>query len=75
MPDPGFTKPDRCSMCAVASRAACATAVRGLLSDDGYPLAGDDPLVPVARDVARTLGTGGAWLITGHPSWRTGAGR
>ena len=75
MPDPGFTKPDLCSICAVASRADCATAARGVLSDDGYPLADDDPLAPVARDVARTLGTGGAWLVTGHRSRRTGAGR
>jgi hypothetical protein len=50
MPDPGFTKPDLCSTCAVA-------------------------LAPVARDVARTWGTGVGWLITGRRSRRTGAGR
>jgi hypothetical protein len=50
MPDPGFTKPDLCSTCAVA-------------------------LAPAARDVTRTFGTGGGWLITGRRSRRTGAGR
>ena len=32
-------------------------------------------LAPVARDAARTSGTGGGWLITGRRSRRTGAGR
>ena len=32
-------------------------------------------LAPAARDVARTVGTGGGWLITGRRSRRTGAGR
>jgi hypothetical protein len=32
-------------------------------------------LTPVARDVARTFGTGGGWLITVRRSRRTGAGR
>jgi hypothetical protein len=50
MPDPGLTRPDLCSTCAIA-------------------------LAPVARDVARTPGTGGAWLITGRRSRRTGAAR
>jgi hypothetical protein len=49
MPDPGFTKPDLCSTCAVA--------------------------LAVARDVARTFGTGGGWLIIVRRSRRTGAGR
>jgi hypothetical protein len=75
MPDPGFTKPDLCLICAAASRADCATAARGVLSNDGYPPADDDPLAPMARDVVRTPGTGGAWLITGHSGRRTGSGR
>jgi hypothetical protein len=32
-------------------------------------------LAPAARDVTRTSGTGGGWLITGRRSRRTGAGR
>ncbi len=32
-------------------------------------------LAPVARDVARTLGTGGGWLIAGRRSRRTGTWR
>jgi hypothetical protein len=32
-------------------------------------------LAPAARDAARTFGTGGGWLITGHRSRRTEAGR
>ena len=32
-------------------------------------------LAPVARDAARTFGTGVGWLITGRRSQRTGAAR
>ena len=32
-------------------------------------------LAPVARDAARTWGTGVGWLITGRRRRRTGAGR
>jgi hypothetical protein len=32
-------------------------------------------LAPVARDIARTFGTGGGWLIPVRRRRRTGAGR
>jgi hypothetical protein len=62
MSDPGFTRPDLCSIRVIASRAESAEAARGVLSADGYPLAGDDPLAPLARDVARTLIEAGVTL-------------
>jgi hypothetical protein len=55
MSDPGFTRPDLAPLHAAASQAEFAEAVRGLVSADGYPLADDDPLAPLARDVARSL--------------------
>jgi hypothetical protein len=54
MSDPAFTRPDLFSIRAAAEHAGFADAVRGLLSADDYPLAGDDPLAPLARDAART---------------------
>ncbi len=55
MSDPGFTRPDLCSIRVIASCAEFAGAARGVLSADGYLLADGDPLAPLARDVARTV--------------------
>jgi hypothetical protein len=91
MSDLGFTRPDLCSIRAADEQAEFAGAVRGVLSADGYPLAGDDRhhLSP-HRDLmnmvlagvlhafgypVRQIGTGGAWLVAGHRGQRTGAGR
>ena len=42
MPDPGFTRPDLCSIRAAAGQAEHAEAARGGLSADSHPPAGDD---------------------------------
>ena len=55
MSGPGFTRPDLCSIRAIDSRAEFADAARGVPSADGYTLPDDAPLVPLARDVARTV--------------------
>ena len=55
MSGPGFTQPDLCSIRAATGQAESADAVRGLLRGDGYPLVGDDPLAPLAPNVAHTL--------------------
>jgi hypothetical protein len=62
MSDPGFTRPDLCSIRAIASRAESAGARHDVLSADGYPLADDDPLVLLADDVARTVVAAGSAL-------------
>jgi hypothetical protein len=53
--DPGSERPDLTPLRAVAPQAEPAEAFRGLLSADGYPLAEGKPLVPLARDLARSL--------------------
>ena len=55
MPDPGFTRPDLCSIPAAAGQAELAEAVRGGLSADGYPPAGDDPPAPLASGIDRAI--------------------
>ena len=55
MPDPGFTRPDLCSIRAVAAQAEPAEAVRGGLSADGHPPAGDDPPAPLASGIDRAI--------------------
>ena len=55
MPDPGFTRPDLCSIRAAAGQAELAEAVRGGLSADGHPLAGDDPPAPLASGIDRAI--------------------
>ena len=55
MSGPGSTRPDLCSTRAISLRAEFTEAVRRLLGADGYPLTNDDPLAPLARDVARFL--------------------
>ena len=55
MPDPGFIRPDLCSMRAAAGQAELAEAVRGGLSADGHPSAGDDPPAPQASGIDRAI--------------------
>jgi len=55
MPDPGFTRPDLCSIRAAAGQAELAAAVRGGLSADGHLLAGDDPPAPLASGIDRAI--------------------
>jgi hypothetical protein len=55
MPDPGFTRPDLCSIRAAAGQAEPAGAVRGGLSADGHPPAGDDPPAPQASGIDRAI--------------------
>ena len=55
MPDPGFTRPDLCSIRAVAGQAEPAEAARGGLSADGHPPAGDDPPAPQASGIDRAI--------------------
>ena len=55
MPDPGFTRPDLCSIRAADAQAEPAGAVRGGLSADGHPPAGDDPPAPPASGIDRAI--------------------
>jgi hypothetical protein len=55
MPDPGFTRPDLCSIRAAAGQAELAEAVRGGLSADHHPLAGDYPSAPLASGIDRAI--------------------
>jgi Protein of unknown function (DUF2637) len=55
MPDPGFTRPDLCSMPAADTEAEPAGAARGGLSADGRPPAGDDPAAPSPRGIDRAI--------------------
>ena len=55
MPDPGFTRPDLCSIPAAAGQAEPARAVRSGLSADGHPPPGDDPLAPSPRGIDRAI--------------------
>ena len=55
MPDPGFTRPDLCSIRAAAGQAEPAGAVRGGLSADGHPPAGDDPPAAQASGIDRAI--------------------
>jgi hypothetical protein len=55
MPDPGFARPDLCSMIAADAEAEPAGAVRGGLSADGHPPAGDDLPAPSPRGIDRAI--------------------
>jgi hypothetical protein len=55
MPDPGFTRPDLCSIPAADAEAEPAGAVRGGPSADGHPPAGDDPPAPLASGIDRVI--------------------
>ena len=51
MPDPGFTRPDLCSIPAADAEAEPAGAARGGLSADGQPPPGDDLPAPSPRGI------------------------
>ncbi len=72
MSDPRFTRSDISSIHAANRQAGPADAVRGLLSTEGGPLAGDDPLDPLARDADRTLFEAGVLRAPGHSSGQGG---
>ena len=55
MPDPGFTRPDLCSIRAAAEQEELAEAVRGGFSADGYPLGDDDPPAPLTSGIDRAI--------------------
>ena len=55
MPDTDLHQPDLGPLRAAAEAAELAQAVSGLVSADGYRLAGSDPLAPLARAIARSL--------------------
>src|SRR6266536_2253793 len=55
MSDPGFVRHDLCSIRTANGQDEFAKAVRGGLSADGRPPAGDDPPVPLARGVDRAI--------------------
>ena len=55
MPDPGFTRPDLCSIPAADTEAEPAGAARGGLNADGHPPAGDDPPAPQANGIDRAI--------------------
>jgi hypothetical protein len=55
MPDPGFTRPDLCSIPAADAEAEPAGAVRGGLSADGHPPPGDDLPAPSPRGIDRAI--------------------
>jgi hypothetical protein len=55
MPDPGFTRPDLCSIPAADAAAEPAGAVRAGLSAGGHPPPGDDPTAPLASGIDRAI--------------------
>ena len=55
MSDPGFTRPDLCSIRTAAERKELAAAVRGGFSADGYPLGGDDYPAPLTSGIDRAI--------------------
>jgi hypothetical protein len=65
MSDPAFTQSDLFSITAM-EQVELAAAVRGLLSANSYWSAGNNPLSPPTRDVARTLAEAGFTLHHCH---------
>ncbi len=55
MPDPGFTRPDLCSIRAAAGQAEPAETARGGLTADGHLPAGDYPSAPLATGIDRAI--------------------
>ena len=55
MPDPGFTRPDLCSIPAADAEAEPAGEVRGGLSATRHPPSGDDVPVPSPRGIDRAI--------------------
>jgi hypothetical protein len=62
MPDTDLHQPDLGPLRAAADAAELAQAVSGLVTDDGYRLAGSDPLAPLARAIDRSLTESGVPL-------------
>ena len=55
MPDPGFSRPDLCSIPAADAQAEPAGAARGGLSADSHPPVGDDPPALLASGIDRAI--------------------
>jgi uncharacterized protein DUF2637 len=55
VPDPGFTRPDLCSIPAADEQAEPAAAVRGGHGAGGHPPPGDDPPAPPANGIDRAI--------------------
>ena len=55
MSDPGFARPDLCSIRTAGEQDELAEAVRGGFSADGYPQADDDPPAPLASGIDRAI--------------------
>ena len=55
MPDPGFTRPDLCSIRTAAGQEELAGEVRGRLNADRHPLADDCPPAPAAGGIDRAI--------------------
>jgi hypothetical protein len=55
MSNPGFTRPDLCSIRTAAEQKELAGAVHGGFSADGYPLDDDDPPVPITSGIDRAI--------------------
>ena len=55
MLDPGFARPDLCSIRAAAEQAEPAEAVRSVLSADGHPLASGYPPAPLTSGIDRAI--------------------
>ena len=55
MSDPGFARPDLCSIRTANEQDEFAEAVRGGFSADGYPLADDDLPAPLAAGIDRAI--------------------
>ena len=75
MPDTDLQLPGRGPLRAAAEAAELAQAVSGMVTADGYSLAGSDPLAPLARAIARSLTEAGLPLhrcARQHPRYRLG---
>ena len=55
MSDPGFARPDLCSIRTADEQEELAEAVRGGFSADGYPLGDDDPPAPLTSGIDRAI--------------------
>jgi Protein of unknown function (DUF2637) len=69
MPDPGFTRPDLCSIPAADAEAEPAGAVRGGLTADGHPPPGDDLPAPSPRGIDRAIRLSTVAGITAYVSY------